>query len=345
MDIHDFVSRLPKTELHLHLEGSVCEATARALAVKHGLWRSEFDAETGLYSFSDLQRFLAVYRLVAQSMVDASDFHRTTYECLSGCAESGARYVELFFSPDAHRESGVPYHTMMDGISAALRDIEMDHGLVARLVPAHNRELGLHRGMEFLEMVIEHRTDDVIGIGLDYDEVPHPPAQYAPLFLAARRAGLFTTAHAGETAPATYVGDTVDVLHVDRIDHGYHVVDDPALLQRIRQRGLFMTVCPTTTTVTTSWRDLSSPSHAIRTMIDEGLNVTVNSDDPGLFRTTLANEYARLMSDMGLSPRQLSDLALAGLHAAWLDESVKKAWAAAWTTEVDVLLSTMRADE
>ena len=176
---------------------------------------------------------------------------------LARCAVNGARYVEFFFSTQAHH--GVAYATMLDGIVAAMRDAARDHGVHSRLIPALNRELGPEISMQFLDLVLAHRREEVIGIGLDYNEVGHPPGLYADVYRRARNRGLRVTAHAGENGPSEHVGASLDVLACDRIDHGYHVVDDPALVAACRERGVFFTVCPTTTTYTPTFRDLASP--------------------------------------------------------------------------------------
>jgi adenosine deaminase len=313
--ITTFVERLPKAELHLHLEGAVSPALFARLRGKYDLPALELAGmEAG--QFPDLGAFLAVYGQVCSCMRDADDFRETTYASLERAAASGARYVELFFNPAAH-EPVIDYRSMVDGIVAGMHAARAAFGLVARLIPAHNRELGLARGMAFLETVLRHRPPDVIGIGLDYAERPHPPAQFAPLFAAARAEGLKVTAHAGEDGPASYVRDAIELLGCRRIDHGYHVVDDPALMQRCRELDVLFTVCPTTTLHTTIWRDLHSPEHAIRRMIEAGLRVTINTDDPGLFATTLNREYTLAAEAFGLSEDTLADIAANGFSHCW----------------------------
>jgi adenosine deaminase len=250
-------------------------------------------------------------------MRDGEDFRETTIAALGRAADSGACYVELFFSPAAHE---IDYRSMVDGIVDGIHAAREDFGLVARLIPAHNRELGLDRGMAFLETVLSYRPPEVIGIGLDYAERPHPPAQFAPLFAAARAHGLQVTAHAGEDGPAAYVRDAIDVLGCRRIDHGYHVVDDPELIARCKELDILFTVCPTTTLHTTVWRDLHAPDHAIRRMIEAGLRVTINTDDPGLFATTLNREYALAAEGFGLSEATLAEIAANGLEYCWSPE-------------------------
>lgn len=295
-----FISQLPKAELHLHLEGAVSPSLFNRLCAKHRI--ADATAPQGdAWHFKDLNEFLIAYAQVCRSMREAEDFRDATYETLERAARSQARYVELFFSPAAHDETVIGYASMVDGIVAGMHDARRDFGVTAKLIPAHNRELGLAPGMAFLEKVLEHRPVEVIGIGLDYAERPHPPAQFAPLFAEARRHGLKVTAHAGEDGPAAYVRDAVEVLGCRRIDHGYHIVEDAELMARCRELDILFTVCPTTTLHATRWRDLRSSEHAIRRMIDGGLRMCINTDDPGLFATDLNREYALVAEAFGLS--------------------------------------------
>ncbi|MCX5497406.1 adenosine deaminase [Kaistia dalseonensis] len=341
MDIETFARKIPKIELHLHLEGAVRPGTFVDLARRNGVALPAFDDVTELYNYDNLPDFLKIYDLVSRSIVTADDFHRITYEMLESCAESGARHVEFFFSAHAHQAHGVTYPTMLSGILAAMHDIEADKDLSSRLIPAHSRELGLKRGLDFLDMVLEHRTDEIIGIGLDYNEAPFPPAPFQVLFERAAEAGLHRTAHAGEGGPAENVRDSLAILGVERIDHGYHIVDDPELVAACREQGTFFTCCPSTTTGTTIWRDLSAPDHAIRQMIDAGLNVTINSDDPPMFLTDLANEFVLCATRMKLDADQLKTCALNSIDASWLDDGVKRDWKRSWTTEIDGMIAEL----
>jgi adenosine deaminase len=312
-----FIERLPKAELHLHLEGAVSPALFARLRRKHGFDPADSNAPGGRWNFHDLAAFLTVYAQVCACMRDPEDFRDATYETLQRCARSRGSYVELFFSPDAHDPSVISYPAMLDGIVAGIQDAKRDFGVRAYVIPAHNRELGLARGMAFLEKVLTHRCPEVIGIGLDFAERPYPPAPFAPLYAEARRHGLQITAHAGEDGPAEYIREAVDLLGCRRIDHGYHIVDAPALLDRCRRLDVLFTVCPTTTLYTTPWRDLYAPDHAIRRMIEAGLRVTVNTDDPGLFDTTLNREYALVADAFGLSEDALTRIAANGFSHNW----------------------------
>lgn len=338
MSLASFVERLPKVELHLHLEGAVSASTFAELAAANAVALPKPTAE--LYSYDNLPDFLKIYDLVCASIRSAGDFSRVTFEALERCSLAGARYVELFFSPHAHIAHGVSYGTMLSGILDGMRRAEERYGVVCKLIPAHSRELGPERGEGFLDMVLAERVPEVIGIGLDYNEAPFPPAPFEKMYERARSEGLNVTAHAGESGPAGNVADSIDLLGVRRIDHGYHVVDDPALVERCREAGIVFTCCPSTTLATTAWRDLAAPDHAIRRMIEAGLDVTIHSDDPPMFATTLDREYALVADNFGLSPEALKKIALAGLAAAWLDDDTKRAWMSEWSAEIDGLMKT-----
>jgi len=335
MSLEGFVRALPKVELHLHLEGAVSAATFADLAARNGVSLPDGD----LYSYGNLPDFLKIYDLVCASIREERDFSRVTFEALERCALAGARYVELFFSPHAHLAHGVAYATMLEGILDGFRRASADYGLVAKLIPAHSRELGAQQGERFLDMVLSERVPEVIGVGLDYNEAPFPPAPFAALWERARAEGLNVTAHAGESGPAAFVRDSIDLLGVSRIDHGYHVVDDAALVERCRDSQIPFTCCPSTTLATTVWRDLASPDHAIRRMIEAGLNVTIHSDDPTMFGTTLDREFALVARSFDLAPETLGRIALSGLQASWLDPETKRTWTTDWTVEIDDLVA------
>jgi adenosine deaminase len=339
MDLDQFVHALPKAELHLHLAGAVNAQTFLKLARKNNVPLPPFQDIEDLYRYNNLVDFLQIYDLVAHSVVDADDFHLITYEALAHVAKAGGRYTEFFFSPQVHQDAGISYDTMFSGLLKAMDDAETDFGLVSRLIPAINRELTIDRSFEFLDLVLPFRSDKVIGIGIDYDEEPFPPAPFKPVYDKAKRAGMRLTAHAGEGGPAANVRDALDLLSVERIDHGYRVIEDPELVARCIDDNIAFTVCPSSTVILTHWRDLTSADHPIRTMLDAGLKLVVDTDDPPMLQTDLAKEYRLLAESMSLDRRTLADLALNSLEAAWLDDSVKRDWRTSWSAEIDRLLA------
>ncbi|MER8479239.1 adenosine deaminase [Mesorhizobium sp. M1163] len=339
MTLEVFARALPKAELHLHLAGAVKAETFLKLARKNGVNLPPFAEVEELYRYDNLVDFLQVYDLVARSVVSADDFHLITYEALAHVANAGGRYVEFFFSPQVHQDAGISYETMFSGILKAMDDADKDFGLISRLIPAINRELTPDRAFEFLDLVLPYRSEKVIGIGLDYDEEPFPPAPFKPVYERAKKAGMRLTAHAGEAGPAANVRDALDLLSVERIDHGYRVLEDPALVRRCIDDGIAFTVCPSSTVILTHWRDLTAADHPIHAMLDAGLKLVVATDDPPMLQTDLAKEYRLLSETMSLDRRTLADLALNSLDAAWLDESTKRDWRAAWSNEISHLLT------
>jgi adenosine deaminase len=318
-DFRAFILSLPKAELHLHLEGAVSPRLLAQFAARHGAPRPARarDDSDGYGPFPDLAGFLGVYGAVCRLMRGPDDFEDATYETLRRSASGGAQHVELFFSPTAHDRDAIDYSGMLDGIIAGMSRARREFGVTTLLIPAHNRELGPESGMAFLDMVLADRREPVIGIGLDYGERGHPPAPFAAMFERARAEGLRVTAHAGEDGPAAHVRDSIEALGCRRIDHGYHVVDDPELMAMCRDLDVLFTVCPTTTRHTTVWRDLAASDHAIRRMIEAGLRVCVSSDDPAMFGTDLLSEYGLLMTEMGLDRQTITSLAANGLSHSW----------------------------
>ena len=337
MDIAEYALRLPKVELHLHLEGSVQPSTLLDLARRNDVALPQFREASSLYAYDNLLEFLAMYNVVCSTMRTTQDFRQVTYEALQNSAAGGARHVEFFFSPHAHLEFGLTYSDMLDGITSGMRDAEAAFGVTSWLIPAHSRVLGPEGGGRFLDMVLSDRRSEVIGIGLDYDEWPNHPALFHRLYDRARGEGLRLTAHAGEVGPAAFVREALDILKVERIDHGYHIVDDLALTAECRDRGTYFTCCPSTTLTTTKWRDLADPEHAIRRMIDLGLNVTIHTDDPPMFGTDLGREFVLCATKMKLTAEQLEMCALNSVRASWLDEETKQQWIADWTHKIAAL--------
>jgi len=335
------IASLPKAELHLHLEGAVAAPTVIDLANRHGVALPDFSDDSDIFDFADLAAFLKVYDIICASIRTPDDFRRVTYEALKRCADSNVRYTEFFFSPGAHLPYGVKYSGMLDGVIAGMHDAEHDMKIASRLIPAINRELGSAVAGEFLDMVLADRRDEVIGIGLDYLEEGFPPGPYEGVYKRARAAGLKATAHAGESGPAENIRDSIALLGCARIDHGYHIVDDPALVAACNETQIGFTCCPSTTHYTTIWRDLEAPDHPIRMMIGAGLNVVLNTDDPGLFRTDLDNEYLIVSERMGVPPAKLAEVALNGIRTSWLDDGTKTQMLHEWQAEIAPLLATV----
>lgn len=334
------MAALPKAELHLHLEGSVLPETLIDLAKKNNVQLPDYKEPADLYKFdNDLAAFLTVYNLVCESIVDESDFERVTFECLANCNKNGARYVELFFSPQAHYPHGVSYLTCLTGIRAGLKHAYETFSIECQLIPGINREKSPEENLAFLNTILQYPCEEIVGIGLDYYEAPFPPELHTEIFKRAKKNGLRLTAHAGEAGPASNVKASVDILGCERIDHGYHIVDNPEMLADFANRNIFFTACPSTSTITTRWHDLSDDNHAIKRMINAGLKVTINSDDPPMMGTNLTNEYMLMVKKMGFSLSDIKTFILNGVLAAWLTEDKKEKWYKSWSAEIDRLIA------
>lgn len=333
----DFFSRLPKAELHIHLEGAIRPATAEELSIANDApFLAAGQSMVDLYDYEELGRFLEVYTAVAGVVRTEDDFRRITYEMLEDCAVSGARHVEFFVSPHAH---DVAFGTQFAGIRAGMAQARAALGISCLMAPGINRELGPEAAERYFDECARLGGEDMVAIGLDYYEAPYPPEPFARLYHRARQAGYQLTAHAGEGGPAAYVAGSVDTLGCRRIDHGYAVVDDPELVARCRDLGVLFTCCPSTTRFTTPWKDLTDPAHPIRRMKEAGLRVTINSDDPPFFFTTLAREYEIAHRDMGFGLADLKASILAGIESSWLPEETRTRLFADWSEEIDALIA------
>ncbi|WP_134765333.1 adenosine deaminase [Nocardioides sp. 1609] len=322
--IDALVAALPKISLHCHLIGSVAAATVVDLAAKHGvpLERGADD----LYdhaSYEDLGEFLRVLDVVGSVIRDPDDFHRVTYESLTdGGAAHGVLYREIHLSPPGH--PGISYRRVVEGVRAGMADARTDTGIESGLVIGICREQSGAAAVELVEQVVEHRYDEVLGVGLDYEEVKGPPGLFVEAFRLAGRAGLRRTAHS-ESGPPHHVEVLLDDLGCDRVDHGYHVVDSPEITARCVEERVPFTCTPVSSDIGRYSGSGDGSHHRIREMVDAGLLVTIDSDDPPMFGTDPTHDYRVLAHALGYGRDQLAALTRNGVEATWLDASDKTA--------------------
>jgi adenosine deaminase len=313
----DAIRRLPKAELHLHLEGSLEPDLMFELARRN---RVPIRFETveqvaAAYSFSRLQDFLDIYYEAAGVLQHERDFADLTSAYLDRVAADGVRHVEVFFDPQTHTDRGLPIAVPFEGILSALQAGEDRHGITWQLIPCILRHLDEEAGLATLR-ACEPWFDRILGIGLDSSEVGHPPSKFLRLFQRVREAGLKVFAHAGEEGPPAYVAEALDLLRVDRIDHGNRALEDPALVERIRAAGLTLTVCPLSNLALCVVDDLRH--HPLRRMLDLGLRATVNSDDPAFFGGYVGANYEAITSALDLDRGHLATLARNSFEGARL---------------------------
>jgi len=316
----EFIRALPKAELHLHIEGTLEPEMLFALAQRNGvtLPYASVEAARAAYDFSNLQDFLDLYYQGTAVLLKKVDFFELTMAYLERARGQNIRHVEIFFDPQAHTGRGVAFTTVIDGILEALDTAERRWGTSAHLILCFLRHLDQEQAFETLEEALPYR-DRIIAVGLDSSEKGHPPAKFEAVFARAREEGFETVAHAGEEGPAAYVKEALDLLHVSRIDHGNRALDDPALVRRLANEGIPLTVCPLSNLRLGVIPSLDD--HPLRRMLEAGLFVTVNSDDPAYFGGYLNDNLAAVERALGLGSDDLADLARNSFRAAFLTDS------------------------
>jgi len=326
-----FIDGLPKAELHLHIEGTLEPEMVFDLADRNGiaLPYASVEALRAAYRFANLQAFLDLYYQASQVLRTARDFNDLTRAYMAQAKLQNIRHAEIFFDPQTHTHRGVAMPDIIDGIWDALREAEREDGITSRLILCFLRDLAPADAMATLEAALPY-GDRIAGIGLDSAEVGNPPELFSEVFARARAEGFPVVAHAGEEGPATYVTGALDELQVLRIDHGVRSIDDPILMQRLAAERVPLTVCPLSNQRLGVTPDLSD--HPLRALMEAGVVVTVNSDDPAYFGGHVNANYLAIQEALGLDREELAGLARASFAASWLDETDK----AARIREVDV---------
>ena len=307
-DLAAFVRGLPKAELHLHIEGSLEPEQMFEFARRNGvkLPFASVEEVRAAYAFSNLQDFLDIYYQGAQVLLTTADFHDLAMAYFRRVAADGARHAEIFFDPQTHTDRGVPFAVVIEGLLSGMDEAEQTLGVTSKLILCFLRHLSEEAAFATLEQA-KPWLDRIAGVGLDSSEVGHPPAKFAKVFAAARKLGLKVVAHAGEEGPPDYVYEALDLLEVDRIDHGNRALEDDALTERLVREGMTLTVCPLSNLKLCVVGDLTA--HPLKRMLDLGLRATVNSDDPAYFGGYLGQNWIETAEALDLSRDELIVLA------------------------------------
>lgn len=308
IDSNDFIVGLPKAELHLHIEGSLEPELMFALAARNSIaipYASVEDVRAA-YDFSNLQDFLDIYYAGAGVLITQADFHDLAMAYFDRAAADGVVHAEIMFDPQTHTDRGIAFETVIEGLLSAMAEAKAKHGLTSELIMSFLRHLSEEAAFETMAMA-EPWLDKIAAVGLDSSEVGHPPSKFARVFAAARAKGLKLVAHAGEEGPPAYVYEALDLLCVDRIDHGNRALEDEALVRRLAASGMTLTVCPLSNHKLCVVVDLAD--HPLDRMLAEGLKATVNSDDPAYFGGYVADNYRAVAAARGLSRDDLATLA------------------------------------
>ena len=321
MDYAEYLRRLPKVELHCHVEGTLRPQTVAELARAHDIELPTTDVDR-IYDYETIYEFLQIFRLVNSTVITQGDFARIAYESLQDGVELGnLKYREMFFNPTLHTTRGVPMATIIDGLADGCAAAEKDFGVRCRLIADVYRQDPPEMARQMTEEVIANRRDELIGLGMDAAEAPDPPEKFVESFTLAGNAGLRLTSHASEDGPPANITTCLDVLGCERIDHGYHILEDEDVVARCRDEGIHFTCCPTSTAVVYGWPDLTT--HPINGMMRAGLLVHLNSDDPTMFHTDIGKEYVDFVGQNDYAPEIAKQLVHNGIDATWLDASEK----------------------
>lgn len=312
--MYDWLNALPKAELHLHLEGSLEPELLFKLAARNKIalpW-NDVDALRSAYAFGNLQEFLDLYYAGANVLRTEQDFYDLTWAYLQKCKEQNVVHTEPFFDPQTHTDRGIPFEVAMLGISKALADGRESLGISSGLILSFLRHLPEEEAFKTLEQSMPFR-DAFFAVGLDSSEVGHPPSKFERVFAKARAEGFLAVAHAGEEGPPEYVWEALDLLKVSRIDHGVRAAEDPKLIGRLIEEQIPLTVCPLSNTKLRVFEDMSQ--HNILHLLEQGVKVTVNSDDPAYFGGYVTENFMALYESLGMTEDQARRLAQNSLDA------------------------------
>ncbi len=332
-----FLHELPKAELHLHIEGTLEPELMFLLSKRNGvpLPYLSVDAVRRAYVFQDLQSFLDIYYAGCNVLLKEQDFYDLTWAYLQRAALQNVRHAEIFFDAQTHTGRGVPFETVINGIHRALQDGQQRFGLSSRLILCFLRHLSADDAMATLEQALAFK-DRITAVGLDSSEVGHPPEKFRAVFERALSEGWLTVAHAGEEGPPEYVWQALDLLSVQRIDHGVRSLEDKRLVERLADEQVPLTVCPLSNVKLQVFKSLDQ--HNLKAMLDRGLCATVNSDDPAYFGGYVEDNFSAVQSALKLSHDDLVQLAKNSFRASFLPVDDKQRYLA----EIDQVQATAR---
>ena len=322
MSMHDFIAGLPKAELHLHIEGSLEPELMFELAKRNkvSLPFDSVEAVRAAYDFSNLQDFLDIYYAGADVLRTEQDFHDLGLAYFRRAAADSVRHAEIFFDPQTHTDRGIPFQVVIDGLLSSMDQAESELGVSSQLILCFLRHLEEDAAFDTLKAA-EPWRDRILGVGLDSSEVGHPPSKFQRVFERAGEMGLKRVAHAGEEGPPDYIWEALDLLKVDRIDHGNRAMEDPALIRRLVDENMTLTVCPLSNHKLCVVDDLSR--HPLPAMLEAGLKVTLNSDDPAYFGGYVNLNYEAMADQTGVTREQLAEIAVNSFSGSFLPEADK----------------------
>ncbi len=322
-ELNRYIRLIPKAELHLHIEGSLEPELMLAMAKKNGVnikYKSE-DELRAAYNFNNLQEFLDIYYAGADVLLTEEDFYDLTFAYLKKIHEDNVLHTEIFFDPQTHTVRGVAFDTVVKGITRALQDGKEQMGISSHLIMCFLRHIDEKSAQETLDYALDYK-DKIIGVGLDSSEVGNPPSKFVNVFKRAQEEGFLTVAHAGEEGPAEYVWEAINLLNVERIDHGVQSINDEKLVAELVKKQMPLTVCPLSNLklkVVSDLKDLP-----LKRMMDKNMMVTINSDDPSYFGGYVNQNYLEVAEALNLTKDDILLLAKNSFNASFLTDAEKK---------------------
>ena len=322
MNINKFIQKLPKAELHLHIEGTLEPEMMFELAQRNNIelpYQSVSEIKEA-YNFEDLESFLDIYYQGSQVLQQERDFYDLTWAYLEKAAEDNVRHTEIFFDPQSHTDRGIAFETAYRGIYRGLKDGQTKLGISSQLILSFLRHLSQEQAFATLEQALPYK-DTMVAVGLDSAERGNPPSKFKAVFDRAQAEGFLTVAHAGEEGPPEYIWEAINLLKVSRIDHGVRSMEDPQLLDYLVEKQIPLTVCPLSNVELKVFDSMAK--HNLKQLLDRGICATVNSDDPAYFGGYIAENYRAAREALNLNQQELSQLAKNSFQASFLSPETK----------------------
>lgn len=329
----ELIQAMPKAELHVHIEGTFEPELMFEIAQRNHIdipYESVEEVKQA-YNFHNLQSFLDIYYAGANVLIHEQDFYDLAWAYFEKCAADNVVHSEMFFDPQTHTDRGIAFETVIKGLKRACDDAQSKLGISSHLIMCFLRHLSEEAAFETLEQALPYK-DQIIAVGLDSSEVGHSPSKFERVFAKAREAGFLVVAHAGEEGPAEYVWQALDLLHVNRVDHGVRSEEDPMLMQRLIAEKMPLTVCPLSNLKLCVVDDMAQ--HNIRRLVQQGVHVTVNSDDPSYFGGYMNDNFIAITQALDLTNAELKQLAKNSFEASFISDAEKQKW----TQEIDALV-------
>jgi len=318
----DFIKKIPKAELHLHIEGTLEPEMMFSMAKRNNItipYNSVNEVKEA-YNFTNLQSFLDIYYSGAKVLISKQDFYDLTWAYVLKCKEDNIVHTEIFFDPQTHTARGISFDTVICGIKDALSDAQKEFGITSNIIMCFLRHLSQEDAFVTLNEAI-HYKDDIIGIGLDSSELGNPPSKFHEVFKKAREEGFLIVAHAGEEADVSYIYEAINLLKIQRLDHGVQSSKSDELMKYLKETQLPLTVCPNSNIELKVFNTMGE--HNIKELLDYGLNITINSDDPSYFKGYLNENFLNVYKSLNLSKSDIILLSKNSINASFISDKLK----------------------